>query len=184
MLLWNLVIIPIWRSMLWVFFFRRIRILQQDPFALSCTLEPKYWMQTHFVSIIFFCSSYMWRLKYIKSTIWFLILRAFWMYISFDNIGSFLAQYFRQTEKGFVECDRNLTFSNENSTKFVSHSTICDGGYRVCFHISMFHILITEELARLVTCGEIVVIPFRFSSLCPIVWLSSRVPTQLSVHYC
>ena len=113
MLLWNLVIIPIWRYMLWVFFFRRIRILQQDPFALSCTLEPKYWMQTHFVSIIFFCSSYMWRLKYIKSTIWVLILRAFWMPISFDNRGSFLAQYFRQIAKGFVECDRILTLQRE-----------------------------------------------------------------------
>ena len=69
MLLWNLGIIPIWRSMLWGFFIRSIRTLQQDPFALSCTLEPKYWMQTHFISIVIFCSSYMRKFKSINDLI-------------------------------------------------------------------------------------------------------------------
>lgn len=65
MLLWNLVIIStlVITSMLWSFFLRSIRLLQ-DPFALSCTFEPKDWLQTHLISIIFFCNSHMWRLKH------------------------------------------------------------------------------------------------------------------------
>lgn len=138
MLLWNLVIISSWRSMTWGLFLRSKRILQ-DPFALSCTIERKDWLQTHLISIIFFCSSHMWRLKYIKSNdpgtgSWFLlhkitifnnIDRAYWVHTSLSNREGSLAQCFRQLAKGLLHGTESSLF-NKKSIQFApSMYNIC-----------------------------------------------------------